>query len=255
MLQLEKLDALFQLLKEMTLHVRKKTVPSFSQGMQSLGKWLLWAYVITMALMAIVALYYRFVGGNPTHGIPELVNLLFLVGLAIAMLYMITVIIDVAYMTYRLRHDRFTTVLAPLENDLRNDADYLIRLQAFDKSTLAYGLVQYRHYYDISDGRLAMLAGDIRKIGLFPALAATVAFAANLRKDDVSNPFLWAPVVLAGCFYLVSFVLIGSRERAGQVIALLEYAISQADEPPKVASSVPADAASSQHVADAPDSK
>jgi hypothetical protein len=99
---------------------------------------------------------------------------------------------------------------------------------------MEYGLIQYRHHCGISDGRVAMLAGDIRKIGLFPALTAAAMSAAALLKEGGSNPFLWAPLILACCFYLVGFVLTNQRERASQVVALLEYAVNHTDEPAKV---------------------
>lgn len=35
------------------------------------------------------------------------------------------------------------------------------------------------------------------------------------------------------CFYLVGFVLTNQRERASQVVALLEYAVNHTDEPAK----------------------
>lgn len=74
--------------------------------------------------------------------------------------------------------------------------------------------------------------GDVRKLGLFPALAAASLSATTLLKED-STFFLWAPVILACCFYLIAFHAFSQRERPEQVIALLEYAVQYADEPVK----------------------
>ncbi|MBD8898380.1 hypothetical protein [Rhodanobacter sp. DHG33] len=226
----EKLDALFQLLQEMTLCVRKSTASTSMRWMEHIEKALMLAFITTMISLAIVAVWYRFASNQPLHGVPEPVEIIYLIGMLLAALYMVTTIINIASMFWGHRHERFATILRPLKKDLVADADFLARLKDFDKPTLAYGLVQYRHHHEVSDGRVAMLAGDIRKIGLFPALMAVAVAAATLLKQGGSNPFLWAPVILACCFYLVGVVVIGQRERASQVIALLEYAVGQVDE-------------------------
>lgn len=253
MLQREKLDALFRLLKDMTLSSRKSVVPTFSRWMQSIGRWLMIGFATTMFIMAIVAICYRLAWGKTTQGTPEPVNVIFLVGMGFALLYMLAMIVDLVYLLWQRRHDRFAAILAPLKEDLPEDADFLARLQAFDKPTRAYALVQYRHHYGISDGRVALLAGDVRKIGLFPALATAAISAAILLKDNTSNPFLWAPLIFASCFYLVGFVLIGGRERAAQVVALLEYSINQTDEPSEAMSRGNAGSTPIHAVCEAPD--
>lgn len=45
-----------------------------------------------------------------------------------------------------------------------------------------------------------------------------------LAKQD-SSFMLWAPLILACCFYLIAFYATGRRERPDQVIALLELVI------------------------------
>lgn len=255
MLPCDQLDALFRLLEEMTLSSRKSVVPTFSRWMQSIGKWLLIGFSIAMVIvviMVIVAIRYRFAQVNPAHGVAETANIAFLVGMGFAMLYMLTAIADVAYLMWQRRRDRFGTILAPLKEDLLKDARFLTRLQAFDTPTRTYGLVQYRYHYGISDGRVALLAGDIRKIGLFPALTTAAMSAAELLKDHASNPFLWAPLILAGCFYVVGFVLIGGRERAAQVVALLEYSVSQTDEPSEATPAGHVDVVPTQDLSEAP---
>lgn len=232
----EKLDALFRLLKEMTLCVRKVTTDPFTRWMEQIEKMLMTAFVVTMTLLVIVVVWYRLTSSPPFHGVHESINAIYLIGMLWAALYLLAAIIYIASMLWRHRHERFAAILKPLEKDLTGDVDFLARLQDFDKPTLTYGLVQYRHHYAASDGRIAMLAGDIRKIGLFPALMAAAVAAAALLKESSSNPFLWAPLVLACCFYSVSVIVTGQRERASQVIALLEYAINDAGWPTQMRS-------------------
>lgn len=233
MLQCEKLDALFQLLKEMTLCSRGNDVSGFSRWIQQIGKWLIIIFVSTMALFVIVALWYRSRSDQPVHRVPGLVNDIYLMGMLWAVLYVLTIIADVVVTVCRSYRQRFQGILVRLQGDLLGDTDFLARLQSFDKPTLEYGLIQYRHNYGIADGRIAMVAGDLRKIGLFPALATAAMAAATLLKDNVEASLLWAPLILTCCFYLVSIVTIGRRERVGQVVALVEYSISHAEDSPR----------------------
>ncbi len=255
MLQHEKIDALFQLLKEMTLYVRKNAVSTFSRWMERIEKVLMIVFATTLIALVIAAVWYRPESGKPVHGVPEPVNAIYLLGMFSAVLYLITATIDLAGLLWRSRREHFAAILRPLEKDLFGDASFVARLSVFDKPILEYGLVQYRHCCGISDGRVAMLAGDIRKIGLFPALMAAALSAAALLKEGGSNPFLWAPLILACCFYLVGFVVNGQRERASQVIALLEYAVSYADAPTDAPTAVGTEHDRAKNTSIVPDAK
>ena len=116
-----------------------------------------------------------------------------------------------------------------LENDLRHDAKSIAQLRMFNKATLAYGLLQYRYRSSFLESRAALIGGNLRKLGLFPALAALAVSGAVLYKED-SNLFLWGSVILAAIFYLVALVASLSLERHPQVIQLLEYAIQHPDQ-------------------------
>jgi hypothetical protein len=129
--------------------------------------------------------------------------------------------------TWHLRKQHSSTMLTALKNDLHHDAKFITELWTFDKATLAYGLLQYRHRWSFLEGRVAVIAGELRKLGLFPALAAVSLSAATLLKED-SNLFLWVPVIAAACIYLVALDALVSLERPQQVIQLLEYAIQHA---------------------------
>jgi hypothetical protein len=118
------------------------------------------------------------------------------------------------------------------ENALHRDAKFIGRLLEFDKATLSYGLLQYRFRWSTNENDIAVLMGDLRKIGLIPALAALfISMYAAVSAGD-SNPallllrdFVFAVVIL----YLISFLAL-SRRRHKQVIQLLEYAIQHADQ-------------------------
>lgn len=119
-------------------------------------------------------------------------------------------------------------MLTAVKNDLYDDAKFITEeLWTFDKATLAYGLLQYRHRWSSQEGRAAVLAGDLRKLGLFPAWVALSISAAALKED--SNLILWLPIIAAAVFHTLAVVAFVSSERPRQVILVLEYAIQHAD--------------------------
>jgi hypothetical protein len=183
-----------------------------------------------------MAALYRYGGDKLIRPLPLwLPFVIYLAGLLCGLGSLVTSAIDLYRMIRRERKTPFAAVLASFKNDLDSDADFLARLWAFDKPTLAYAFVQYSHRWNVLDGRQAVIAGDIRKLGLFPALAAAAMSAATLLKED-SMFVLWAPLILACCFYVIASWIVPLRERPAQVVALLKYAIEHADHFPKNAS-------------------
>ena len=119
-------------------------------------------------------------------------------------------------------------MLAALKKDLHWDAKLLIQLWTFDKATLAYGLVQYRHRWLSLERRQAALA---RKPGLFGVIAILMTLSAALLLEEKDRHLLlWSLGIAAVIFYAVAFDAFVSLERPKQVIELLEYAIQHADQ-------------------------
>lgn len=226
MLQSDRIDELFDLIQTMTLSKRAQHGIRPSDKLQRLEKGLLVAYITTMAVFGSVAVWSRF--SAPSQQVVSVLMGIYIANLCLALLYLAAVAINIGGGLWRHRKKPLTAILANLNFDLRQDANFLTRLWAFDKATLQYGLLQYRHCWDAFDSRVAALSGELRKIGLFPAIAAASVSASSLLKSD-SNLFLWLPLCLAACFYLVSLYALGQRERPQQVIALLEYAVLHAD--------------------------
>ncbi|WP_235857404.1 hypothetical protein [Xanthomonas cissicola] len=105
-----------------------------------------------------------------------------------------------------------------------DDAQFLVRLAEFDKITLEYGLLHYKHRWSTVDGRVSLLVGDIRKIGIFPAFAAA---ATSCHYPSQARQYFHAVGALdPGLLFLSDrFYATGRRERPDQVIALLELVI------------------------------
>ncbi|HEY4545578.1 MAG TPA: hypothetical protein VIG90_04005 [Pedomonas sp.] len=241
MFQHDKLNALFLLLKEMTLQVREGNQPARSKCQQRLEHTLLAGYIITVLTFAGLIAWHRLVA--PLQNI-----LMHIYGvLGVHVLCGLAYFTALGYGLYSVytggSEKRFSTMHALLENDLHSDSNFLAQLGAFDKAILEYGLIQYRHCWDSFDGRVSLLGGDLRKLGLFPAFAAATLSAASLLEQD-SNVFLWVPLILAICFYLVVCVAGVHRERPQQVIALLEFAIRRSEDQVSISPSIRASARS-----------
>ncbi|WP_395026136.1 hypothetical protein [Comamonas odontotermitis] len=221
MLQPNTLASLFSLLQEMTLVHRKNSEFEPSTRMHRLENGMLYGYLIAIALMAIAAFvqYTR-----PSQHLAMVLLLLYAMVLLCGLGFMLLTIVNVGNVFWRHRKQRFPELLTRLQQDMNGDAAFLARLLCYDKATLEYALLQYRHRWDIFDGRVGLLTGDLRKLGLFPAFAASAMAASTLLKSDI-NIYLWLPLILAACFYLVAFHAHGQRERPQQVATLLEYAI------------------------------
>lgn len=226
----KKLGALYQLLEDMTRTPSADIEANPPKNiMQRIEKVLVAGIAISQVALVIVALWYRFIS-SPTPQIAQLVvNHIYLVGVAFSLFYLALMIVELIYVLLRHRKERFAAVLEPLKRDFLSDAKFVDQLLGYERPLLEYALTQYRHSCGIADGRMAIVTGDIRKVGLFPALAAAAMSAATLIKDG-NNLLFWAPLILACCFYFLGFFAINRRERTTQVLAILEYAVQQSNE-------------------------
>ncbi|WP_407315462.1 hypothetical protein [Pseudomonas sp. nanlin1] len=225
----EELAALYELLEEMTLAEDKKISSLSSEWLKKIENWLMISFLITILVFLCFAAWYRYGPDAPVVKMIGAMQVTNWVLLLIALLYFGTLSIGFYQFFRQHRRKSSALILKRLESDLLDDAQFLGRLAEFDKITLEYGLLQYKHRWSTVDGRVSLLVGDIRKIGIFPAFAAAAISVTILAKQD-SSFMLWAPLILACCFYLIAFYATGRRERPDQVIALLELIIRQGKE-------------------------
>ncbi|PPT73377.1 hypothetical protein XaplCFBP3122_20775 [Xanthomonas arboricola pv. populi] len=225
----EELAALYKLLEEMTLAEDKNFASFPSKWLKKIENWLMISFLITILVIVCFAAWYRYGPDAPVVKMIGAIQVISWVLLFISLLYIVTLSIGLYQFFRQHRRKSFALILRRLESDLLDDAQFLGRLAKFDKITLEYGLLQYKHRWSTVDGRVSLLVGDIRKIGIFPAFAAAAISVTILAKQD-SSFMLWAPLILTCCFYLIAFYATGRRERPDQVIALLELVIRHAKE-------------------------
>lgn len=223
MLETEKLDNLFSLLEKMTQS--KISDPKFapSPKMQRAEKYSICGFFFTALVFLGLAARQLF-GGTTLPGFRYIVLAVFFILLFLAIVYMAT------FVTIALdrRRQHTSIMLTALKNDLHCDAKLITQLWTFDKATLAYGLVQYRHRWSSFEDRLAVLA---RKPGLFLVVAVLISLSAAVLLEEKDSYLLpWGLMIAAAILQVVVFHVLFSLERPKQVIKLLEYTIQHADQ-------------------------
>lgn len=222
MLQSDRLDDLFHLLQQMTRSRRGRDISASPTLLERLERWFGAGFIVSIiAFVALLAIWYL---SGKTNVIQNISIYSYLAGVASASAYTITLLVGSIMQLSHERKKPFAAMFSILQRDLHGDEEFLRQLWRFDKATLVYGLTQYRHSWSSFDGRIALMTGDLRRVGLFPAWAAVTMSGVVLYKGDASS-VLWIPLILAACFYFISFICLAGRERSQQVVELVEYAI------------------------------
>jgi len=220
---------IFDLLEKMT---KPDNRPRHTyQISNSTRKWLLffigWMVFGIMALVIVRQLHDFNLLGESDHMSPHWSLLL----IAPALGFLFFLLADLGRDFWREWQEPWGTAYKQLLTDMEADATYLKELCSFPKALLEYALLQYRHRWGCIDGRVQLLAGDIRKLGFFPGLIVIAVAIPKLLASQASA-LAWHLVALAGTFMLMAFCVGATSERRNQVIALLEYAIAHAEPTP-----------------------
>ncbi|WP_307734437.1 hypothetical protein [Xanthomonas albilineans] len=221
MLKQESLVSLFSLLQEMTFVNRDKEIfisPVWIRQMEIITGY----FYFGVAIAFLVSAFFQYMLPSPIN--------LFLVYLfydalcifGIACVFSLVLSQIVSFWVNRKRG--LSIQFFRLKIDMLADANFLDKLQCYDKAVLEYALLKYRNSFNMLDIRAGLLIGDLRKIGLFPASIVLVIAASTLIKNN-NSIYFGAPLILAAIFYLVGIIFRARQERAEQVIDLLDYAI------------------------------
>ncbi|WP_045726739.1 hypothetical protein [Xanthomonas sp. GPE 39] len=221
MLKQESLVSLFSLLQEMTVVNRDKEVfrlPVWIRRLERITGYFYFGVAIVLFFFALLQCAFH------SSTILFFIDLFYIVLCFSGMACLIVLILGQGVFFWINRKNGFSVQFLRLKTDMLGDADYLDRLQYYDKKWLGYGLLQYKRHFNNLDGRFSFFVGDLRKIGIFPAFIVLVATASTLIKNNDSKYF-WAPLIFAAIFYLAGIFVRARQERTQQVIDLLDYAI------------------------------
>lgn len=121
----------------------------------------------------------------------------------------------------------FAQTLALLGEALDLDLPEFVALLGCDRDMLEYLVTEYRHRRESLEGRGALLAGPLKKIGLLPAMAAFLALTIHVW--PVINPGLHVLIFIVPIFYLIVFVDHDLLQEMDRCITVVECAIATLD--------------------------
>ncbi|MGG2100800.1 hypothetical protein [Stenotrophomonas sp. NRRL B-14846] len=148
----------------------------------------------------------------------------FYTGFVLVVAYVLASLVNAVIAHRRTRKDPTPAMLRRMRRDTIQDWKQIQLLRSFPRHLVEYALTQYKWHWEMLEQRVGLFSGDLRRLGLAPALAASAVAAANLIRQQ-GGVLLWAPIAMACCFYIVATVLLASRERPRQVVELLSFLI------------------------------
>ncbi|MCA1956739.1 hypothetical protein, partial [Zymomonas sp.] len=85
-------------------------------------------------------------------------------------------------------------------------------------------LLHYKIVWKNIENRTYSIIGNIKTLGLFPALASFSIAVASWDGKDI-NSYLWIPIITTSILYLMAIFISEEQSSSQGVIAILEYAI------------------------------
>ncbi|WP_139051295.1 hypothetical protein [Xanthomonas cannabis] len=225
----QQLDSIFFIFKEMTEDKRplyEASTPKLLARIESTSlKFFIFSLLLLIAFSAL---------SNAFSAIKEHKDFVFLI-LSAPMgiswfTYILSVVAGVIFIYFRQRKipGKHSLIMKRIQRDIEEDYGHVVSLKKYPKHLLEYAFMQYKATWNVMNDRTALIVGDLKKLGLMPALAAAALSASRLIKED-ANLILWLPVAMATCMYLVAFIAMASRERLHYVTEIISYVISQAE--------------------------
>jgi hypothetical protein len=216
------LEEILGVLRKMTTEEPLSMAPNQQTWCNKIEKWLLVSYTLCLALTMTVAVIAAL--GSIQDKAEPAVRFGLFATLCIFGIYAPTVITNALRSNHKLRKDKDHYIHERLRQDALLDWTAISHLKTYPIQLVEYALVQYKWRWETLEYRLFLFSGDLRKLGLAPAVAASAAAASTALKKD-GTVLLWAPATIACCFYILSFALLAARERPKQVVELVSYAI------------------------------
>ncbi len=120
------------------------------------------------------------------------------------------------------------SILELVDHANQVDLNTTNRLARCEREAVEYVLAQFLHQRLAFEARGSMLAGQLEKVGLFPALAASAGGAIALYNNS-AHPWLRGLIFLVLAMYFLKFLSYGVTQEMDRVIALLKYSLEARD--------------------------
>jgi hypothetical protein len=178
---------------------------------------MVFGYCTSIILLALALMF---------HGAPLLdtAQVITVVATFLGISFFVLVMVNGLPLVSTLRKTPFAPLLSVIDEAMTLDLPLVNRLLACDRDAMEFVLVQYRHERVAFEKRGSLFAGQIEKVGLFPALAAFAVIATTMWH----NANVWIKVILAVVpfFYFMNFLGYGLGQEMDRTIALLEYGLA-----------------------------
>ncbi|GAB3047470.1 hypothetical protein [Stenotrophomonas tumulicola] len=218
---IKELIGIFEKMASPSTLPREKKVPDWVHASE---RWILRVYIavtIGYILLAFAAKLFSFQEAAQNwiyRGIAASVVL----GFALIVVSVISLVVEVRSSKER----KHAAIFDRMEAEARENWEVIARLRAYPRVLVSYAFAQYTSQWEAMGVRMSLVTGDVLRLGVVPALAASAGTAATLAKQD-SNVYLWAPIGLAALAYIMAFIAIASRERVRQVGDTVSYLLRE----------------------------
>jgi hypothetical protein len=179
----------------------------------------------TVALILVLE-FLPFLSRYLDHDFLVLVTLIVAVlAVVFGALILLSNIADSLPFVNELRRQPYAAFFRLLRATTSNDLRFLGELAHCNQAAVHYVLKQYQYQRQAQEKRGGTLAGNIDRIGLFPALAAVALLWPNLQKAPFGSWLaMLVPLILA--FHLLNLFGFTLQQRMDRIIALLETSVS-----------------------------
>lgn len=217
-----RLDALLELLKRATLGRHGTSAPDGSKVMRWVDRTCLGVFALAIMTLLGLAAWKQY--GSTPHWFELALALTVTVYVLDAAVYLLLIVCFSIATAIHLRKRPYAAMFEALKQDMHRDALLVNELQAYDRDTLSYASIQYRHCWLSFHSRITTMTGDIRRLGLFPAFVGLSASLIAVWHTRNLFPW-WALIVVTAALYLFSCLVVSTNDRAKQVGDLLDYVI------------------------------
>ncbi|NWF32738.1 hypothetical protein HH110_06740 [Stenotrophomonas sp. SAM-B] len=216
------------IVEQLTVAPAKTKGTGYARFVAAADLWFILFYVVLLLVVIGLGVGLKYFDFEPLTATAVLPWIVVPMGIA-GIVYAVLNVTDITIRLIKRRSDPHGEIMTQIRLTTAADADLASRLATYGKRELEYVLVQYETKWGLMEDRVALLVGNIRKLGLMPMLAAITA--GSVKLFDKSASVYWGILLVAllpAVFAIMGFVAIASRERIKQVTEILKFAIRHA---------------------------
>ncbi|MBD8697619.1 hypothetical protein [Stenotrophomonas sp. CFBP 13718] len=238
---IEEIIGTFEALASLSKHAPKQCVPRwFAMAERAM----LWLYLVATACVIVIALLSRL--GRYHEAINEWALPVFIISATSGCFFIILNVTSLVIQISSTHGRSHGAIFDRMKREAIESWELISQLRQQPKHLVEYAFSQFSAQWEAMSVRASLLTGDFLRLGLLPALAATITAAAALAKQG-SNIYLWMPIAMVAIGYIMVFMAMASREGVRQSTLSVKYLLTHWDEMPSPNPEPPAGSYSSDH--------